>query len=58
MDIEVWRKELSLQVSRVRKYSQFDRALRFGQILITEKPIEFYFEKFKTQRDNPPAIQR
>jgi len=41
---EEWRKELNLQVTRLRKNSQFDRALRFGQIKIANKPILFYFE--------------
>lgn len=42
---EEWRTELSKQVQRLRKNAQFDRALRFGQIEITESPIVFYFEK-------------
>ena len=46
MRIEEWRSELSLQVKRLRKNAQFDRALRFGQIKITESNIVFYFEKF------------
>ena len=42
---EEWRKELGLQVTRLKKHAQFDRALRFGQISITENPIVFYFER-------------
>ena len=42
---EVYRAELQKQVSRLRKNAQFDRALRFGQIQITESPIVFYWEK-------------
>ncbi len=42
---EEWRSELSKQVTRLRKNAQFDRALRFGQIQITESPIVFYFER-------------
>ena len=42
---EEWRKELELQVTRLRKNAQFDRALRFGQLLIAERPVVFYFEK-------------
>ena len=42
---EVWRKELSRQVSMLKKKAQFDRVLRFKQISITEGPIVFYFEK-------------
>ena len=46
MRLEMWRNELSLQVTRLKKKNtQFGRALRFGQIEITEKPIKFYFEK-------------
>ena len=44
MQPEVWRKELERQVSMLRKNTQFDRALRFGQLAITEKPVVFYFE--------------
>ena len=42
---EMWRSELQLQITRLRKNAQFDRALRFGQIKITENPIVFYFER-------------
>lgn len=45
MKPEVWRNELSRQLSLLKKNAQFKRVLRFGQIEITEKPIEFYFEK-------------
>jgi hypothetical protein len=44
---EFWRHELEMQVSRLNKNPQFDRALRFGQIQITKKPILFYFEIFE-----------
>jgi len=47
MKIELWRSELQKQVSRLRKNAQFDRALRFGQVKITENPIVFYFEKIE-----------
>ena len=40
-----WRKKLQLQVARLKKTALFNRALRFGQIEITEKPIVFYFER-------------
>lgn len=42
---EVFRQELSKQVERLKKNAQFNRALRFKQIEIWEKPIIFYFEK-------------
>ena len=41
---EMWRGELGKQVLRLKKNAQFDRALRFDQIEITERPIVFYFE--------------
>ena len=44
---EEFRHELGEQITRLKKYAQFDRVLRFGQIKITEKPIVFYFEKTK-----------
>uniref|UniRef100_A0A6M3JPD5 Putative homing endonuclease n=1 Tax=viral metagenome TaxID=1070528 RepID=A0A6M3JPD5_9ZZZZ len=44
MQLEMWRSELALQVTRLRKNTQFDRALRFGQVKITECRIVFYFE--------------
>lgn len=44
MRLEEFRSELQLQVERLRKVSQFDRALRYGQVKITESPIVFYFE--------------
>jgi len=47
---EMWRSELALQVTRLRKNSQFDRALRFGQVKITECRIVFYFELFINPR--------
>ena len=42
-----WRVVLSKQLSMLKKNAQFDRALRFKQIIIEEKPIVFYFERFK-----------
>ena len=44
MALEMWRDEISKQGDRIRS-GPFDRALRFGQIQITRKPILFYFEK-------------
>ena len=41
---EEFRNELQKQVERLRKKAQFDRALRFNQVEINEKPIAFYFE--------------
>lgn len=48
--LEGFRRQLQNQVSRLRKNSQFDRALRFNQIEISESPIVFYFEEI--QREN------
>lgn len=53
MRLEVWRKELGLQVARLRKNAQFDRALRFGQIKITESPVKFFFEQ-ENVKDRKP----
>jgi len=47
--LEEYRRELSLQVTRLRKNAQFDRALRFGQVSINESPIVFHFEKCQHQ---------
>jgi len=45
MRLEEFRRELSFQIKRLKQNAQFNRALRFGQITISEKPIIFYFEK-------------
>jgi len=42
--IEGYRHELQMQVSRIRS-TQFKRALKYGQVKITESPIVFYFEE-------------
>jgi len=44
MRLEEWSTVLTRQVTMLRKNAQFDRALRFGQIDLTPKPIVFYFE--------------
>jgi 5-methylcytosine-specific restriction endonuclease McrA len=44
--MEQWRAELQAQVSRLRKNAQFNRALRFDQVKLTETPIWFYFEGY------------
>lgn len=45
--LEMFRKQISLQVERARKSSlNFRTAERFGQIRITEQPIVFWFERF------------
>ena len=49
---EAFRKELALQVARLKKNAQFDRAYRFGQVKITERPIVFYFETHPNQVEN------
>ena len=43
-----WRHVLGQQVKMLRRNAQFRRALKFGQITITEKPIRFYFEQGAT----------
>ena len=45
---ETFRNEVSLQVKRLMKNTQFCRALRYGQVKITESPIVFYFERFSS----------
>lgn len=42
--LEEWRRELQSQVTRLKKNTQFQRALRCHQVLIIESPIVFYFE--------------
>ena len=49
MKLEEFRSDLQLQVDRLQKNAQFDRALRFKQVEITESPIIFYFEKVKKE---------
>ncbi|GHW90043.1 TPA: HNH endonuclease [Vibrio cholerae] len=44
--IEVFRKEISLQIERARRSSvNFRTAERFGMIEIIDKPVVFWFEK-------------
>jgi uncharacterized protein (TIGR02646 family) len=45
--LEAFRKELQMQVARLKKSAQFCRALRYGQVQISESPIVFYFELCK-----------
>ena len=45
MGLEEFRSELQKQVTRLQKNAQFNRALRFKQIELTETPIVFYFER-------------
>jgi 5-methylcytosine-specific restriction endonuclease McrA len=45
MKIDEFRKELQEQVARLRGNAQFDRAIRYRQIIIQESPIIFYFER-------------
>jgi hypothetical protein len=44
MKPEVWRSELKRQIEMLKKNAQFDRALRFGQIGVYDKPILFWYE--------------
>jgi 5-methylcytosine-specific restriction endonuclease McrA len=44
-NIEEFRSELQKQVFRLKNNTQFKRALKFGQIKITESPIKFQYEK-------------
>lgn len=47
---EDWRRQLQQQVRMLRANAQFQRALRYGQIIITESPIVWYFEKVGAKR--------
>lgn len=51
MSLEDFRSELGKQIERLKKNAQFDRALRFNQVQITESPIVFYFEKIYESRE-------
>jgi len=51
MNIDLFRREIGRQVERLMKNTQFQRALRYGQVKITESPIVFYFESL-TPKDN------
>jgi hypothetical protein len=42
-----FRHNIEMQVARLRRFSQFDRAVRYGLISITNKPVQFYFERIK-----------
>ena len=62
---EVWRSELKRQVAMLKNNAQFNRALRFGQIEVVDKPIVFWFEQAapqnnvewpKTHLTTPPAV--
>jgi len=55
---EAFRAELALQVTRLQKTAQFNRALRFNQITITESPIVFYFEKYPNKFIQPTSKLR
>ena len=47
MLLEIWRKELERHSDMLQKNTQFQRAIRFGQVKITKQPVVFYFEKLK-----------
>ncbi|MBY0244172.1 MAG: HNH endonuclease [Sphingobacteriaceae bacterium] len=47
MPLESFRRELSKQVERARKSSKnFQFAEKYGQVIVSESPIVFYFERF------------
>lgn len=46
--LETFREEIAAQVERLQKHSnQFQLALDYGLIEITDKDVEFYFERSK-----------
>lgn len=48
MSLETWRREIERHSDMLLKNTQFQRALRYGQVCITKKPVVFYFEQVKT----------
>jgi hypothetical protein len=45
MDIETWRKEIERHSDMLQNNTQFQRALRFGQVIVNKQKVIFYFEK-------------
>lgn len=53
LNIEQFRQEISLQIERLKRDSnQFNLALRYGLIEITDSPVEFYFERVESQKNS------
>ena len=51
--LEMFRKQISLQVERGRKSSvNFRTAERFGLVEVVEKPVVFWFEKYQAEVAN------
>lgn len=51
--LEMFRKQISLQVERGRKSSvNFRTAERFGLVEVVEKPVVFWFEKYQAEGAN------
>ena len=48
---ETWRREIYRQVEMLRRNTNFQRALRYGQISITQSPIVFYFERVSAKEN-------
>lgn len=49
-DVEQFREEIAAQVERLMKYSnQFQLALDYGLIEITDKEVQFHFEKMEEE---------
>ena len=46
MRLETWRREIQRHLDMLQKNTQFQRALRFGLVKMTPKPIVFYYEQF------------
>lgn len=49
MTVEQFREQLGKLVARLHKVFIFRLALKHGLVKITDKPVEFYFEKFKSE---------
>ena len=49
LPIEAWREQIKRYEQSLLKYHNiFNHAYRFGLIEFTDKPVVFYFEKYKT----------
>jgi hypothetical protein len=49
---ETWRSELERHSDMLQANTQFQRALRFGQVAVTKTPVLFHFEKIKDAPQN------
>lgn len=51
--LDMWRDELKAKVERLHKYEKnFRLVVAFAQVEITDKPVQFFFEKWGTNDIN------